>query len=310
MKKIISLLLVFAMVLSLAACGKDEPNVTEPATTEPVITEPEPETTEPVTTEPVVTEPEIEEPEPPVIPELTMPIPEMPADEILVSDKQAAYEKVFNEGLFTMDTNSVVMNFANLFEIGVLADTEGKSLMTISGSTEGLELELALYIVSDTEAYYHRKDIENGITSDEWYKVEGLVDENGDSTIGGMTETTDGLTDFQNNVKSITYVGVIDGKDAVELEYLVQDDMTETETYAKVVLLLDAETYRVSAMYMEKDGMLVAADFTPVEDLATAYEVPADVTETISAEDAGMEMAMGMMTFIFAAAGMAEGVVE
>ena len=77
-KRLISLLLVLAMVISMMAMGtmsvfateegEEPPVVTEPEATEPEVTEPEvtePEVTEPEVTEPEVTEPEVTEPLPP-----------------------------------------------------------------------------------------------------------------------------------------------------------------------------------------------------------------------------------------------------
>lgn len=308
MKKIIALLLVLSMVLSFAACGKkDEPAMTVPVPTEPAIVETEP---APVETEPVVeeTEPVVTEPEVPVVEPLTMPTPEMPADAAVVADKQAKYEAIFTEGTYTMNTNAVTMNFANLFKMGMFGDDTGKSLITLEGSMEGLEMGLELYVVSDTEAYYHRKGVEEGVAMDTWYKLENLVNEDGESAVGGFTQETDSLDEFKNNTQSITYIGQVDGKDAVEIVYLPEaedDGFTEpTEPVpATIILLIEADTANVTDMYMEQDGMIVVATMDYIEDLATVFNVPADVTETMAADEAAMEIAFGMMGFILAAAG-------
>lgn len=313
MKKIIALLLVLSMVLSFAACGKkDEPVVTVPVPTQPAIveTEPAPVETEPVVeeTEPVIEEPVIIEPEVPVVEPLAMPTPELPADEAVVADKQAKYEAIFTEGTYTMNTNAVTMNFANLFKMGMFGDDTGKSLITLEGSMEGLELGLELYVVSDTEAYYHRKGVEEGVAMDAWYKLENLVNEDGESAVGGFTQETDSLDEFKNNTQSITYIGQVDGKDAVEIVYLPEsedaDFLEPTEPVpATIILLIEADTANVTDMYMEQDGMIVVATMDYIEDLATICNVPADVTETMAADEAAMEIAFGMMGFILAAAG-------
>ena len=308
MKKIIALLLVLSMVLSFAACGKkDEPVVTVPVPTQPAIVETEP---APVETEPVVeeTEPVVTEPEIPVVEPLAMPTPELPSDEAVVADKQAKYEAIFTEGTYTMNTNAVTMNFANLFKMGMFGDDTGKSLITLEGSMEGLELDLELYVVSDTEAYYHRKGVEEGVAMDTWYKLENLVNEDGESAVGGFTQETDSLNEFKNNTQSITYIGQVDGKDAVEIVYLpeVEDDgFTEPAepVPATIILLIEADTANVTDMYMEQDGMIVVATMDYIEDLSTVCNVPADVTETMAADEAAMEIAFGMMGFILAAAG-------
>lgn len=322
MKKIIAMLLVLTMVLSFAACGKktEEPVMTVPVPTEAVV-----ETEAPVVeeTEPVVeeTEPVVEETEPeaPAIPELVIPTAEMPADEAVAAEKQSTYETVFADGLFTMDADAFSMNFANIFKMTVMADAAGKSLVEVAGAVEGMEMSMTMYSVSEDEVYYHRVGAEEGVAVDEWYKLEA---EEGASVMEGTGFTTsEDLTAFKDSIQTVTYKGEWDGKDVVEVTYLMPEEETdfesefeievedETETEAEptlvsIVLILDPETYAITTMYTEADGMLACVDFMKVEDLSTVVELPADITETLSAEEATMELAMGMMMFIFSAADM------
>ena len=318
MKKIIAMLLVLTMVLSFAACGKktEEPVMTVPVPTEAVV-----ETEAPVVeeTEPAVeeTEPVVEETEPeaPAIPELVIPTAEMPADEAVAAEKQSTYETVFADGLFAMEADSFSMNFANIFKMTVMADATGKSLIEVAGAVEGMEMSMTMYSVSEDEVYYHRAGTEEGVAMDEWYKLEA---EEGSAMMEGtgFTDTED-LTAFKNSIQSVTYLGELDGKDYVEVTYLMPEEESEFDievdneenieaepVLVSIVLVLDSETYNITTMYTEADGMLACVDFMKVEDLTTVVELPADITETLSADEAAMELAMGMMMFIFSAADM------
>lgn len=394
MKKIIAMLLVLSMVLSFAACGKkaEEPAMTVPVPTAPAVVETEPpvEETEPIVEE---TEPVVEEPVTPEIPAIELPQAQLPADEAVVADKQAKYEKVFTEGEYVMDTNAIRTNYANVFSMDMVSDDEGKSMMRMSGSMEGVQMDLMLYVVSDTEGYYHRAGVEEGVTMDEWYKLSDLVNEDGERVTGTMTTSTDNISAFTEGLQSVTYLGEYNGYDVVAIEYvpveeedeedadweviadadyefefngqrgelrstaqkskenggvsrstswteepegfdgfdwrfdeetlsltnketgevlactMVTDHMTETpEEVAPSVatIVVNPEDNKIMAVYMTQMDAVIYADLTPCEDLAAEIELPTEFADTISAEEAAMEIAMSMFAFMFALAGMAE----
>ena len=381
MKKIIAMFLVLTMLLSLAACGKktEEPVVTipvsdlvdTPAETEPIVEE----------TEPVVDTPVIEEPvDAPAVVGLSLPELTLGDD---AADKQAYWETVFATNDFAMNTNSVKMNFNDLFKMDVLTDAEGRTMVGISGVVEGTEVGVELYKLSDTENYCREYSSADGTVEETWAAVtiaEGETFLGEDSAVVADED----LTAWQNSTETATYIGSHDGLDYVEIMYvdsdaeedddwvtvidasyeveyngnvglfqytaketkegtgkinssywlveipdeniedwtfdsealtltkddvvldcvLVDDYMNQPVEEIPVILILNPENNNIVGMQMEVEGMMCAISFAEIDNLSSLVTIPADMTNTVTAEEATMSLAMAMMVFIYSAVDM------
>ncbi len=255
MKKLITLFLAAAMLLTMTACGAAEPVQTAPATTKAPTTAPTEEPTE---------------------------APSQPRELTEEEKKQLYYEQVFSEGSYTMDWSCVTIDIsANLnhnegCHIEVFSDENGVFWESIRPLKEDPcyyeRLQQDNYYRRDAQtAYYYINDSQGPRT----FCVDTYSENKGNAvtTIWNKAQTV--FSEVSSKQDKVVYMGTEDGMDIV----LINPCATEL-----LFFYIAPDTCEVKKLYIKTVEYNYCAEFVDksVGDITIFDNLPFAVTEKIT----------------------------
>ena len=176
MKRILSLILAFVLVLGLCACNK---KTEEPASTEPVVSTP---TDAPEATDPVVDNTEDN-------------------NAAMKEAKAAALKEILTNKTYNLNTSAVrasLIHESYMAHIATIQGEDGKMLYTVSGFVNGIMTDYDLYQDAEGHIYFHENLV--AATTDNYY----------------LCSDTDGFDITQNLMDLSFFVEAFDKVDFVE----------------------------------------------------------------------------------------------
>ena len=198
MKRILSLVLAFVLVLGLCACNK---NTDEPITTEPVISHP--------TETPDTTEPSVESPE---------------DDPTLNEAKEAALKEALLNKQYVLNATAIrasLIHDSYDAQLSAIQGENGKMLYSVSGFVDGVMTDYDLCQDDQGNIFFHEKITDTTIVEN-WYRCTDIDDFD-------ITQNLFDMTFFDTALKQVSDVEYIEEKNGYE-HYIIHSTSTANQT--------------------------------------------------------------------------------